>query len=481
MFMFRCFNLCIQTENPLTRINIMNAKKLVVTWVVTTLSPIVCWVTANTQIDLLLNANVGSTGLPYTIIDTMQENLFDAQGKIMDGAVPGDTYYGQDAQHLGVVPDYIVSEDGLTVTDATTGLMWQQRGSTLKLTYWEALEYVNVINAEGFAGYSDWRLPSIKELYSLMDFRGTDPSTDDTSNLIPFIDSSVFWFSWGDPEVGDRIIDSQWVSSTVYVADTSTVFGVNFADGRIKGYGMNGMNGTGKTFEVRLVRGNQAYGINQFVDNEDDTISDLATGLMWMKNDSQIPLDWAGALAWADQVNALNYMGYSDWRVPNAKELQSILDYSRSPDTTGSAAIDPVFNTTAIENLAGDTDFAFYWSSTTHKRYGSTGVAGADASQTGGQGFGPPPQQGQQTPVLDADNSANPTQGDGQIIGSAAAYVCFGRGLGEMRNTLIDIHGAGCQRSDPKSGNAEDYPQSGNGPQGDVRRVYNMVRLVRDI
>ena len=44
----------------------------------------------------------------------------------------------------------------------------------------------------------------------------------------------------------------------------------------------------------------------------------------------------------------------------------------------------------------------------------------------------------------------------------------------------IDVHGAGCQRSDPKTGDPDDYPSLGNGPQGDVQRVFNFVRLVRD-
>ena len=44
----------------------------------------------------------------------------------------------------------------------------------------------------------------------------------------------------------------------------------------------------------------------------------------------------------------------------------------------------------------------------------------------------------------------------------------------------MDVHGAGCQRSDPKVGSPEDYPQWGNGPQGDIERVHNLVRCVRD-
>ena len=50
------------------------------------------------------------------------------------------------------------------------------------------------------------------------------------------------------------------------------------------------------------------------------------------------------------------------------KELQSIVDYTRSPDTTRSAAIDPIFGTTPIRNGLGQKDYAFYWSSTTHVR-----------------------------------------------------------------------------------------------------------------
>jgi hypothetical protein len=49
-----------------------------------------------------------------------------------------------------------------------------------------------------------------------------------------------------------------------------------------------------------------------------------------------------------------------------------------------------------------------------------------------------------------------------------------------MNDTLVDVHGAGAQRSDPKDGDPADYPSVGNGPQGDVSRVFNYVRLVRD-
>jgi hypothetical protein len=50
---------------------------------------------------------------------------------------------------------------------------------------------------------------------------------------------------------------------------------------------------------------------------------------------------------------------------------------------------------------------------------------------------------------------------------------------GSGNYTLMDVHGAGAQRSDPKTGNPANYPY-GNGPQGDVVRIYNFARLVRD-
>ena len=74
---------------------------------------------------------------------------------------------------------------------------------------------------------------------------------------------------------------------------------------------------------------------------------------MWAQADSGAGMNWESALAWVQTKNAASYLGHSDWRLPNAKELQSIVDYTRSPDTTGSAAIDPLFNATAHHQRGG--------------------------------------------------------------------------------------------------------------------------------
>lgn len=61
-----------------------------------------------------------------------------------------------------------------------------------------------------------------------------------------------------------------------------------------------------------------------------------------------------------------------------------------------------------------------------------------------------------------------------------------GRALGYMMAGWIDVHGAGCQRSDRKNGEFSGYTYIADGyyffmaPQGDAVRQYNYVRLVRD-
>jgi hypothetical protein len=64
---------------------------------------------------------------------------------------------------------------------------------------------------------------------------------------------------------------------------------------------------------------------------------------------------------------------------------------------------------------------------------------------------------------------------------NAASYVVFGNGMGTMDGEVVDAHGSGSQKSDPKTGDREVYSgPDENAPQGDEQRVYNIVRLVRD-
>lgn len=369
----------------------------------------------------------------YKIVDTKQDKFYNNSDEI-NAPSAGEGFFGQDAQIDGFQPSYTDNGDG-TITDNITGLMWQKALPDDKYDFAESVAY-----AEGstVAGYDDWRLPTINELYSLILFNGVTGMSEASS--IPYLDTDYFEFRFGGAVVsGERFIDAQYATNTIYKGTTmggnETMFGVNFVDGRIKGYP------TSKDFEVKLVRGRSDYGINDFVDNVDQTITDNATGLMWDKVGSSEGMNWEDALAWVEEKNKENYLGHSDWHLPNAKELQSILDYERSPTYTNSAAISPLFEIPAITDEGGGDDYPFYWTSTTHY-----------------DGPGP----------------------------NKAIYVCFGESLGFMEMppnsgnyVLQDVHGAGAQRSDPKVGNPADYPY-GFGPQGDVIRIYNYVRPVRD-
>lgn len=382
----------------------------------------------------------------YPVVDTGQTACYD-NSRMIACPAPNQAFYGQDAQTAGIPFSYRDNGDG-TVSDLSTGLMWvRDRGSKLS---WDQAMAGAAGNRTG--GYGDWRMPTVKELYSLIDFKGKSGKTSATS--IPYLDTRYFGFAFGDTSAGERLIDAQDWSATEYIGVTmmndATVFGVNFIDGRIKGYPkfVRGAGGTQPNrLYVRYVRGNSAYGVNNFADNGNNTLSDRASGLMWSRTDSGSAMNWEDTLTWVQNKNRAYYLGYNDWRLPNAKELQSIVDYTRAPDVTASPALHPLFASTAIANEGNALDYPFYWTGTTH-----------------------------------LDNGG-------------AVYFAFGRALGYMKFGAsgalrrLDVHGAGAQRSDPKSGLVANYligyDSTGNaayglGPQGDVIRITNFARLVRN-
>ncbi|MCP3922594.1 MAG: DUF1566 domain-containing protein [Desulfobacterales bacterium] len=390
--------------------------------------------------------------LTYPIVGSNQKKFYNDH-TATSRPDKGDDYYGQDASYKQNSPSYQNNGDG-TVTDLNTGLMWQKA--------FKKIEWNNAATDAKRAttgGYTDWRVPTIKESYSLILFNGSTGtgrpnSRSAPSNAIPYIATNYFDFEYG---TGNRYIDAQYITSTSYLGkimnNQEGFFGVNFADGRIKCYPKQG-NRNSRKWYVRYVRGSKDYGKNKFVDNRDGTISDKTTGLMWLQTDSGntkfqsilsrfIRKD--GSMNWKEALNFcenMNFAGKSDWRLPTAKELQSLVNYNRSPSATMSPAIDPIFKATEIKDEGKSRNYPFYWSSTTHL--------------------------------------------DGRELGRNAVYVAFGEALGFMRSRyssdykLMDVHGAGAQRSDPKIGNPSDHPK-GFGPQGDVRRIFNYVRPVRDI
>jgi hypothetical protein len=370
----------------------------------------------------------------YEIVDTGQTNSYDNDGKIITPK-EGAAFYGQDGVYKGTPFKFVDNGDG-TIMDKNTGLTWLKKPSQKKYTWQQAKEYAENLN---FAGRDTWRLPTLKELISIEDF----------SEGWPYVDTEIF--DLGDAQIGKHM---QYWSNDLYKAGTThtgleTAFSLNFATGHIKGYptgneipelyesqvtnngapeltSMSSLDADEKHMSTAsalidkplkkyawAVRGNE-YGYNYFVDNGNGTVSDLATGLMWMQHDSGKALDWKSALAYAEN---LEFAGYDDWKLPNIKELQSIVDYSEDYP-----AINKYFFETTDKN-------AYFWSSTS---------------------------------AYDSKESPE------KMKNYWAWYVAFGYAVDNQGN---DLHGAGATRYDTK------YI---NGPTGeDAERIYNYARAVR--
>lgn len=346
-------------------------------------------------------------------VDTGQSLCYDDTGAAIPCPASGSRFHGQDAQYAGVQPAYRNNGDG-TVSDLNTGLMWQQAHNATRISGQAAEAACN--NLE-LGGYTDWRLPTIKELFSLADFRGNQHAR------IPYIDTAYFDIDYADDIelTGTHRVEmmGQTWSGTFRPDRSDSLYFFNFFDGHIKSSFYQPSGSVGELF-YRCVRGN-AYGINAFSNHGDGTVSDMSTGLMWQQaNAEQSPGDyqfnWEEAL---DYCESLSLAGHDDWRLPNIKELQSIVDYTRT---------DPALDTSAFTFHQAPNTAAYFWSGTTH----------GDTTQF-------------------------------------AAYMCFGPCWNYTFSA--DIHGPGAQRADPKSGNPSAYTSLGD--QEDRVQIYNYVRCVR--
>lgn len=426
---------------------VVNGRTMVpVRFVSEALGQVVSWDGVNKSVVLTTD-----DGYDYTIVTTGQTDSFDNDGNIITPA-EGEDYYGQDADYESTEFSFTDNGDG-TVTDNNTGLMWQQIPSSDQMSYATAVEYCeNLV----LGGYDDWRLPTSKEMFNLSDFsvgwpfldqdyfefptasvsgptmeggpQGGAPQGDGTEmpeGEMPALADGTSEDSEMMPPPPEETTDDGSVSKsqgqfwTDYYelgtthGDAASAFGVNHATGHIKAYPADS-DLMGKY--VRAVRGDEAD--NDFTDNGDGTITDEATGLMWMQDDAGLALEWDEALAYAEDYE---YAGYDDWRLPDVKELQSIVDYSGSYP-----AIDQsYFTTTELE----ENEFYYFWSNTS--AYFSTELPG--------YGY--------------------------------AWYVAFGYAVDDDGN---DTHGAGAVRFSPKYSESEYAGEGGD-------NITNSVRLVRNV
>ncbi|MFC1883163.1 DUF1566 domain-containing protein [Thermodesulfobacteriota bacterium] len=109
-----------------------------------------------------------------------------------------------------------------------------------------------------------------------------------------------------------------------------------------------------------------------FEDNGDGTVTDHATGLIWQQGESEMK-DWETACAYCE---SLSLAGKNDWRLPNIKELKSIVDYDK---------YNPAINTAYFTDFP-EVKHSYYWSSTAHSNM--EGYAGAVLFFSGGVLYG---------------------------------------------------------------------------------------------
>ena len=114
-------------------------------------------------------------------------------------------------------PDSQLQDNGDgTITDTKTGLMWKQcsegqsgsncsLGSVDTLNWQGALQRVDIVNNNGFAGYHDWRLPNIKELNTIVEWGCVQPAI----NLNRFPNTPLRWY-WSSSLVVDGGIADAW-------------------------------------------------------------------------------------------------------------------------------------------------------------------------------------------------------------------------------------------------------------------------------
>jgi hypothetical protein len=261
--------------------------------------------------------------------DTGQTKCYDDKKEI-SCPNPGSPFYGQDANYSIIPQDYEVKAMDIdeVVIDHVTGLTWQREDDGVKRTWSEAVEYCENLT---WAGHSDWRLPTKKELLGITSYGGFGPS----------IDTSFFPYGHG-PE------DRYW-SGTTLTFLSLTAWSMSLWSSEPN------MQAKGDLNYVRAVHG-RPLEFGHFRENGDGTVTDITTGLMWQQTEAKA-MTWEKALAYCEN---LNLAGYSDWRLPNIRELSSLVDDSCQ---------EPSIDTSHFPGCRP----AHYWSSTTNALYPTFG------------------------------------------------------------------------------------------------------------
>ncbi|MBS1516265.1 MAG: DUF1566 domain-containing protein [Bacteroidetes bacterium] len=255
-------------------------------------------------------------------------SIFKTMLRLPDTGQTGNytSTFGEDSDYLINVPSFINNSSSIVV-DTVTGLMWQRIDGG-EMTYENAKIYCDTLT---LGGYTNWRLPDCHELFSILNHNRTNPAID------------TLYFT--------KTLAEYWWSSQRQANDTTKVWVTNAGGGVGNHLKTETISAGGtKRFHVRAVRDATApISIPQrFSNNGNGTTTDLVTGLMWQQVPFADSLTWEQALTNSEN---LNFAGYSDWRLPNVKELQSINDET---------LINPSVNQTFFSGVS----VKKYWSST---------------------------------------------------------------------------------------------------------------------
>jgi hypothetical protein len=249
-------------------------------------------------------------------------NLLPDTGQIISYT----TTFGEDNDYNINVPSYTNNGNG-TITDNITGLMWQQADGG-EMTIEAAFTYADNLVLGGF---SDWRLPSPMEGFSILNHQNNNPAMNST------------YFTASAAEY--------WWTNTYQAGDNTKVWTTN-AGGGIGNKPKSETISAGGTFRyhARCVRDvtTPITIANHFTDNANGTITDNVTQLVWQKVPNATAVTWENTLAYAE---GLSLGSSTDWRLPNIKELQSLNDES----STNPSVNTTFFSTIGVKN---------YWSST---------------------------------------------------------------------------------------------------------------------
>jgi uncharacterized protein (TIGR02145 family) len=255
------------------------------------------------------------------------------------------------------LPDTDTSSDGwIMVKDNITGLIWEIKTDDGSIhdkdntSMWcdsnsttnggdsgtcdeiDTETFIDTLNNSSFGGFSDWRMPTIEELLTIVNYDKYDPAINTT--FFPNTQSDI-----NDPNV------CYW-SSTTYADSTGNAWYVHFSTG------YENHNRKVNMYYVRAVRAGQSESLDHLVDNGDGTVTDTSTGLMWQQ-DTQGAMTWEEAITYCE---SLSFASYDDWRLPDINELFSLVDYSK---------FDPAIDTTFFPNTQSYEE-SYYWSSTTY-------------------------------------------------------------------------------------------------------------------